>query len=220
MHALIDQAENTSGKVQPPITALLLAAGLGSRFQGHKMLHPVIALNGETLPMALASANQVSPHVHQVVCIVRPEDSALKNQLERAGYTTLDNPEYKSGMASSIVTGVSNIPADHHIMICLGDMPFIQGTTFETLLREFYECREEKITRPIWIEDQSPLNESATHALGHPVIFPSRTRNALLGLKGDNGAKSVMEQYGVQLVAVDDKGVTQDVDHLDMLAAL
>ena len=52
---------------------------------------------------------------------------------------------------------------------------------------------------------------------GHPVRFAPDCRNALLALKGDQGAARVLTAYTAIKLEVDDAGCVTDIDTLDDL---
>ncbi len=52
---------------------------------------------------------------------------------------------------------------------------------------------------------------------GHPVRFASDCRDALLVLKGDQGAASVLAAYTAIKLRVEDAGCVTDIDTLDDL---
>ena len=47
---------------------------------------------------------------------------------------------------------------------------------------------------------------------GNPVGFSRQYLPQLLALQGDQGARSILRQYPVQQVVVDDAGILQDID--------
>lgn len=84
------------------VTGLLMAAGMGSRFGGHKLRHPLS--NG--LPMGVQSALNLKQIVDEVICVVRPDDHVLIGLFEERGFTIVKNPEHNTGLSSSIKAGV------------------------------------------------------------------------------------------------------------------
>ena len=57
---------------------------------------------------------------------------------------------------------------------------------------------------------------------GHPVGFAASLREDLLALRGDAGARGVLQRYAAEVVTVevDDPGILQDVDTHDDLKNL
>ena len=183
------------------VTAIILAAGKGSRFNGHKMMHDI---NG--IPMAIQSALNAKPHVDNVLLIVRPKDKTLKIALKEYNLPYLENPDFESGMSSSIVTAINHIPVDQNILLCLGDMPFIRPDTYRTLIESFMANEAKKIVRPIFSLEHSDAIPA------HPVLFPAFLQPDLKKLKGDEGAKSILKTHKPVLVKTYDEGVIKDID--------
>ncbi len=140
---------------------ILLAAGLGRRFGGGKMIHPLP--NGT--PMALQSARHLRPFVDELICVVQPQDQVLKDLFQAEHYHVCENSNYADGMSSSIKTGIrycddlldrSETKNDeHYFVIALGDMPYIDNATYAqlniTIERELSKpSHEQRITRPAY----------------------------------------------------------------------
>ncbi|WOG28083.1 nucleotidyltransferase family protein [Endozoicomonas sp. 8E] len=184
------------------ITAVILAAGKGSRFNGHKMMHEI---NG--IPMAVVSALNALPHVNQVLVVVRPQDDILKRALDTYGLSYTENPDFEKGMSSSIVIAIDNIPEDQNILLCLGDMPYIEFDTYRHLIKSFKNNELKKIIRPIYqSEDSDPIP-------AHPVLFPAFLQTDLTLLSGDEGAKSILKTHKPILIETSDEGVIKDIDY-------
>ena len=185
------------------ITAVILAAGKGTRFNGHKMMHDI---NGT--PMAIRSALNAQVHVNNLVVIVRPQDSALKQALNTHQLPYLENPDFENGMSSSIITAINHIPEDQNILLCLGDMPFVSPDTYGKLIESFKENDSNRIIRPLFLSDESKSIPA------HPVLFPASFQQALKQLIGDEGAKSILKIHKPVLVKTSDEGVIKDIDYI------
>lgn len=184
-------------------SALLLAAGNGTRFGGDKLLAPV---EPNQLPMGLQSANSIAPHVANLICITRPHDQALIQIFQNEGYTCIPNPDYHTGLASSIVTGLKRIPDQHNLLIVLADMPFISRQNFHEFFH-FISQAPDCIARPYFEENP-----------GHPVYFPAAFRDELLQLKGDQGAQAILRTQEIRKFQVDHSQFCKDVDRVSDLA--
>ncbi|MGO0309434.1 nucleotidyltransferase family protein [Endozoicomonas acroporae] len=182
------------------ITAVILAAGKGTRFNGHKMMHDI---NG--IPMAIRSALNAQPHVHHVLVIVRPQDHRLKRALDKYRLAYTDNPDFAQGMSSSIVQAIDHIPDDQHILLCLGDMPHIEPDTYQCLIAGFRKHEFKKIIRPIY-QSEDPIP-------AHPVLFPAFLQADLKLLSGDAGARSILKIHQPILLETSDEGVIKDIDY-------
>ena len=184
------------------IVGILLAAGQGKRFGGDKCLAPL----SDGTPMALRAAQQLQSAVGQVLCVVRPNDVALKALLQANGFRTVDSVNAAKGMSESLKAGIQASADAQAWVIALADMPLIKTETHQQLLEAF--CEHGGVVRPAY-QAQA----------GHPVVFAQEYVQDLLSISGDEGAKSVLKQHAqaVHLVPVDDAGVLQDFDTQESL---
>jgi molybdenum cofactor cytidylyltransferase len=119
-----------------------------------------------------------------------------------------DNPDFASGLAGSLKAGIRALPADAEAaMIVLGDMPGLTSADFDALITAFARSSGQAIVR-------------ATHAgkRGNPVILPRSVFPAIEILKGDVGARHLVETSGMEVVDVElGEGASVDVDTPDAL---
>lgn len=190
--------------ITPNISAIVLAAGNGSRFGGDKLLHPITFGTRHKHAIGLTSALNVQPHVDEVICVVRPDDQTLIALLNTHNMTTIANPHHPLGLSSSIKVGVASAKPDNAIMICLADMPFIKANSYQDLIQVFSQ-NTQTITRLTF--QAGTLKQS-----GHPVIFPNNIRYKLLELKGDKGAQTLINELPIATAVSDDEGIIFDID--------
>jgi molybdenum cofactor cytidylyltransferase len=88
--------------------------------------------------------------------------------------------------------------------IFLGDMPYLQSGTVQLLLETFDKSPK---TEPIVV----PVREGS---YGHPVIFHHRYFQEITELKGDTGARSVIQAHLAHVIEVPtkDPGIERDID--------
>ncbi|MGR6874519.1 nucleotidyltransferase family protein [Pseudomonas sp. HK3] len=194
--------------LKPSITALVLAAGNGSRFGGNKLRHEIKYTNEyghiTSKAMGLMSALNVQPYVDEVLSVVRPDDHLLKSLFNSHNIKTIDNPDYQAGLSASIKIGVKAAKSDNAIMVCLADMPFIQAQSYQ-MLSKLFLSQPDNITRLIYQKDNQKQ-------AGHPVIFPASQKHALLQLQGDKGAQFLLTTLQITSAPSDDKGIIFDID--------
>lgn len=203
-------------KNRTKITGLLMAAGMGSRFGGHKLRHPLT--NG--LSMGVQSALNLKQIVDEVICVVRPDDQVLIGLFEERGFTIVKNPEHNTGLSSSIKAGVKAAPDSDYWVIALGDMPSVKTETYKRIYDTIEDNMNDepslnKIIRP-YLESSAANNKIR---LGHPVSFPKRFKDQLIDLEGDKGAAPIFKgadvsQANEQIhwLPVQDPGVILDID--------
>ncbi|MEW8693747.1 MAG: NTP transferase domain-containing protein, partial [Candidatus Thiodiazotropha endolucinida] len=84
------------------IQGILLAAGTGQRFGGHKLLYPLP--NGELVGMA--AAHNLVTALPNTLAIVRPDDVRLAEHFEALGLSVLENALVEQGMGRSLAIGI------------------------------------------------------------------------------------------------------------------
>ncbi|RTF44768.1 nucleotidyltransferase family protein [Serratia marcescens] len=187
---------------------VITAAGRGERFiqaggRGNKLNAGFADAAGErrslfehTLRQALASGLPV-----QVV--TRPDNlqvlaACAANQVP---VTLLAS----AGLGDSIAAGVAATPHWQGWLIHLADMPFVGADVFRQVADAL---RQHAIVRPCYA--QQP---------GHPVGFSALLRKPLCQLRGDNGARELLQGAAVHLLPLEQPGVVQDIDLPSQLPA-
>jgi CTP:molybdopterin cytidylyltransferase MocA len=186
------------------IPAIILAAGLSSRMGRPKALLPA-SPGGPTFVRHLAE-NLLEGGVADVIVVGRPDDDALRAEVERAGtgVRLVVNAHAEDGQLSSTIAGLNaaDRPGVHGVMVTPVDTPLIQAATARALLTIF--------------ATRGPLIVRATYhgRHGHPVIFGRRVFDALRHADPAFGAKAVVRARTADLVdvEVDDPGVLHDID--------
>lgn len=177
-----------------PLQAILLAAGSSQRFTGNKLLRPLSSSHC-LLDVCYRLATQLT---NEVIVVIR-DDTRLQKYCQQHQFPYLVNSQSRTGMASSIVAGVSATANADGWAICLADMPCIRPETIRRLASTW-------VTHDITV----PVCNAET---GHPVIFSRKYRDALTSLQGDHGARALLhnnpDAYRMQ---TDDDGVCFDID--------
>lgn len=193
-----------TGEVAKP-AALVLAAGRSRRMgAARKQLLPW----GETILLRAALTPFTQTALSRLVVVLGDEAEAVAPYLEDLPVEIVVNPTPEQGMGASLALGVSALNAgDRPFFIALGDMPLVQSATLRRLTHVFYQAKQRGVTAPVVV----PTYDDRW---GHPVLFDGDRRRALLQLRGDRGAKSLLRAWAdaVQVCPVADVGVVSDVD--------
>ncbi|CAB3673176.1 nucleotidyltransferase family protein [Paraburkholderia rhynchosiae] len=180
-------------------TGILLAAGVGSRFDPHGLQNKLLAHLPERTPVAQEAAHRLLRVVPQVLAVVRPGAEALARLLNDAGCDVVFAPAAERGMGASLAAGIQASEDAGGWIVALADMPRIHLTTIEAVARALDGGAS--IVAPFY-EGQR----------GHPVGFGAEHRDALLALDGDSGARSLLTSQRMMRLDVDDAGILRDVD--------
>ena len=184
------------------IVGVLLAAGLGRRFGGDKLLAP---LGGR--PVVRWSAAALAAAVDRVLVVLPPGADLLRAALDGLHVDFVEHALRREGMASSIRAGVAALPADAEaFVVALGDQPLVDSALVAQLCARWRETRAPAVV---------PRYADGT---GHPVLFDRACAPALMRLEGDRGARPVLEALGDAAVHVDvPSAMPSDVDTPDAL---
>lgn len=196
---------------QPTVSALLLGAGTSTRFgEQNKLLS---LWQAESLVSHVAKAI-ASSAVDKTVVITGHQSSLVKTSISEAAdmknIGCIHNDAYSTGMASSLVKGVSALIESDAIVVCLGDMPKINSAVIDALIAAFIHHPDKAIYIPTHFGQR-----------GNPVLIARRLFDSILTLKGDTGARVLAKQFpeSVLEVSTDCAGILQDIDTQEELAA-
>jgi molybdenum cofactor cytidylyltransferase len=186
------------------ITAILLAAGAGSRFGGDKLLHPLpdgVAIG------AHAARNLIAAGL-DVVAVVKQGDFPLADLLEQEGCSVTMFAGAARGMGASLAHGVAQRRSADGWLIALADMPGIKSSTIATIAKALAAGRE--LVAPAYKGQR-----------GHPVGLGRRFGPQLAALSGDAGARDIIAAHKgeLELIECDDPGVLHDIDRREDLAS-
>ena len=180
-----------------PIVGILLAAGSASRFGGAKL--QAALPDGTTV--GVAALRNLLAAVDSVIAVVRPGDDMLANAMRSAGAYVTVCPTAGDGMGASLAWGVRAAPMAVGWLVALADMPWIRP---ETIGRVADGLRG----------GAALVAPQYRGARGHPVGIAARFYAELAALSADEGARRLIASHGasLELVAVEDEGVVQDID--------
>ncbi|MPV71120.1 NTP transferase domain-containing protein [Burkholderia sp. BE17] len=182
------------------VTGVLLAGGLGQRFDPSGLQSKLLARLPDGTPVAVAAAHRLAAATADVIAVVRPGAEKLAILLNEAGCQVVYAPDALRGMGASLAAGVRATPESNGWLVALGDMPWIAPSTYEA------------VTRALDTDDTSIVAPTHRGVRGHPVGFAAHHFDALAALDGDTGARALFASASVKLLDVDDPGILRDVD--------
>jgi CTP:molybdopterin cytidylyltransferase MocA len=184
------------------IPGLILAAGRSIRMGKPKALLSV-GQGGPSFVRHLA-LTLLEGGVADVLVVGRPDDQALRKEIDDIGLRFVPNPDADSGQLSSVLAGLNaaDRPGVAGLLVTPVDAPLVGAATVRQLLAAIGN-RHLPLVR-------------ATHKgrHGHPVVFARRVFDELRHADPGVGAKAIVQRYvleGIDL-EVDDAGVLLDID--------
>ena len=189
------------------ISALILAAGESRRMgKQNKLLLPV----GDEALLVKLVTSVCDSDVGQVLVVIGHEAKKIRRELNELPLNFVYNPNFSEGMTTSIKYGVKAVSHEcDGLLICLGDMPFINTSDINKLIHAYVKNRikgKDLIVVPVFKRQR-----------GNPVLFSIEFRNDILEHKKESGCKEVIMKNSdsVMEIEMDDEKMLLDVDTME-----
>jgi molybdenum cofactor cytidylyltransferase len=179
---------------------ILLAAGRSSRLGRPKQL---LLYKGQSL-LQHSLGVAVSSNTHPVVVVVGAQADTIKREMDSVDATIVMNADWQEGMASSIRCGLKTVveisPAIEGVILMVCDQPFVTPSLLNNLI-----AAHQNTDKPI-------VTCSYANTFGPPTLFHKSLFDELLHLKGDVGARSILQQHTDKAEVVSFPEGTLDID--------
>nr|WP_319473204.1 nucleotidyltransferase family protein [uncultured Sphaerochaeta sp.] len=177
---------------------LILAAGLGMRSKGKKLLLPY---KGTTI-VAHAVEQSLMAGLRTVLVTGFKADQVKQavTHLACPQLQVVHNEQFRKGQGSSTICGASYLGHDSPFFISLADMPLIESRHYLYLI----EQTSASVSRP-----------SYKGKLGHPVLLDPSFLAIIGSQKSSFTMRGLLQAYPVQAIEVTDEAYVTDIDTLD-----
>lgn len=186
------------------VAGLLLAAGGGRRLGGR--VKALLPHRGRPLVESVAGELRAAGCAPVVVVLGADADEVLAGA-RLDGCRVVRNPEWESGMASSLRAGLAALSAlptpPAGALVALVDQPFVGATAMARVVAAFRS--------PETLAAASYLGER-----GHPVLLgAAHFAGVAAGARGDRGARDYLRARADRLTLVEcgDVAGPEDIDH-------
>lgn len=186
------------------LAGIVLAAGASSRLGRPKQL---VLLRGQTL-IARAAALARSLCGAGVIVVTGAHHDQVLDALQALDVTAVYNPRWREGMGASLRLGAA-VTSDSAtgLLVMLSDQPLIDEADMERLVGT-------------WCAAPDEIAAAAYRdCVGVPAIFPRRCLEELKNLRGDKGAKQLLDR-AASLSQVEMPNAAFDLDTPDALVEL
>ncbi len=179
------------------VYAIILAAGASRRLGSPKQL---LEWRGRTL-LGNTIENARSLLNERVIVVLGAQAEAIRETVDFGELVVVVNPDWPTGIASSIRAGIDALPTSADgVLMLLSDQPLVGYRKMQNLLTQ-------------WQIEPSLIAASQYHdTVGIPALFPSAFFGALRSLRGDRGAKSLLLQFEEKLLKIPLPEAELDID--------
>ncbi len=185
--------------MKPEIWSIVLAAGKSTRMQKQKLLLPY---QGEPIIRKVANTAMHATNGNVLVVLGSHRDE-IREQAGSGELKFCYNPNYESGMLSSVICGFNAVPDDAlAVMLFLGDQPQIPVTVPFRII-EAWKSSRKGIVIPTF-----------TGKRGHPVLIETKYKNEIENLDPQTGLRGLMEKFKEDIFEIECEAaeITRDID--------
>ncbi len=181
------------------ISAILLAAGQSKRMNGENKLIKKI----QNVPLIKHSIkNILESSIDEIIVVLGHDKEIIEKIIDQNDKIRLVfNKNFENGIASSIKTGLAKLSnKTESFFICLGDMPNVNRNIYDKLIQS---KNNKEIVVPNFKGNQC-----------NPILFSRSVINTLMNVKGDTGAKKILElnKNKILNVNIDELNFAKDFD--------
>ncbi len=181
------------------IDGIILAAGFSSRAKAFKM---ELQLDGKSI--ILHSVETMGEFCSRIIVVAGFQIQKIVELTK--GIPNLQvvfNPDYPSGMFSSVKQGVKCVNSRRFFFIP-GDYPLVSGPVYKHLLDAADAAPDQQVFIPTF-----------NGRKGHPVLIDSRIKEELLAEPQESDLKRFINRKGFVPVPVDDETILLDIDTME-----
>lgn len=139
-----------------------------------------------------------------VIVVLGANAELLEKEIDEKKVHIVENKEWKEGMASSVRCGITTLlhiaPSADSAIIMVCDQPFVSSSLLNELIAE-----QKNTAKPI-------VTSQYAKTIGPPALFHKNIFPELMKLRGDAGARRIIEQRSNDVASVLFKKGDIDID--------
>lgn len=187
---------------------IILAAGSSSRLGEPKQL---IHFNGKTLLEKTIQA-AIDSECKDISVVLGANSEDILNEVKHFPVQFCVNEDWQSGMSSSLQIGlihlVNNDRETDAIIVLVCDQPFIESRHINLIIEKFRRTK-----KPIIASKYKETN-------GVPALFAKEIFDKLMLIKGDKGARKIIDDFPELVETINIPEAAFDIDTAEDVAEL
>jgi molybdenum cofactor cytidylyltransferase len=172
------------------IGIVILAAGSSSRFGEPKQL---LQYDDKNLLQHTIDA-AVNSNAKIVIVVLGANAELISKEIDKTKVQVVGNNEWQEGMASSVRTGLSTLqkvsPSTGAVIFMVCDQPFVSSSLINNLINTHIDTGKPIVTC------------NYGEVIGPPALFHRSLFDELMELKGDVGARKIIQQHGDEVATI------------------
>ncbi|WP_300162404.1 DVU_1551 family NTP transferase [Solidesulfovibrio sp.] len=198
----------TARRSFPRACAVVLAGGLSSRMGAR--FKPLLPLTDGRSALACLAGAFRRAGVGDILVVTGHRAPEVTDEARRLSLRTVHNPDYETGMFSTVKAGLAALPGDcRALCITPVDVPLFRPATAARLLSRLEEEDAPDVVYPVFSGER-----------GHPPCLRAAIVPRLLAHVGNGGLRQALAPFPFEEVAVPDANILADMDTPDDYAAL
>ena len=172
------------------IGIVILAAGSSSRLGKPKQL---LQYNDRNLLQHTVEA-AVYSNANSVIVVLGANEDLISKEIDKMNAHTIENKEWEEGMGSSVRIGLNTLqkisPLAEAVIFMVCDQPYVSSSLLNDLI-----YTQKETGKPI-------VTCNYGEAIGPPALFHRSLFNELMQLKGDAGARKIIQQHSDEVATI------------------
>jgi len=169
---------------------VILAAGSSSRLGEPKQL---LQYGGQNLLQHAIDA-ALSSNADPVIVVLGANAEQVSKEIDRSNIHVIINTGWEEGMASSVKTGLNELlfitPSTDAVIFMVCDQPYVSSELINGLVDE-----QKQTGKPI-------ITCNYGEAIGPPALFYKSLFHELMQLKGDVGARKIIQDHSDEVATI------------------
>jgi CTP:molybdopterin cytidylyltransferase MocA/HD superfamily phosphohydrolase YqeK len=179
------------------LSAVIPAAGLSSRMHQYK---PLLKFGNHCMVEVVIQLFQTC-NIQEILVVTGHNHSLLEPGIQKAGARAVFNPNFKTGMFSSIQKGVSQVSSRSQGFFLLPvDIPTLRPATLQGLIQAFEK------------DPSAVVVPKFSQKTGHPPLIPAEVIPKILSPAPHTNLRDLLKAWKNHPIQVHDRGILLDAD--------